>query len=94
MRKSYDAHYEEAIFKDFEIFPGSFGEYDYQREIKEAYSFKIGQYIRIVEVRGTQESIETVIEMYLHGFPGDTGAKKEEYSRKADKYIKMLVMLK
>ncbi|WP_177214533.1 tetratricopeptide repeat protein [Anaeromicropila populeti] len=86
LRKAYDAHWEEAIFKDFEIFQGQFSEYEYQREIMEAYSFRLGQLIRAAELRKTAECYQRVIEMYQKGFPGDTGKKRELFIRKADKY--------
>ncbi len=89
LRKAYEEHYEEAIFKDFELFRGDFCDYEYQREIKEAYSFKLGQFIRVAELRQTKESIQNVIQMYQNGYPGDSGEKGQEFIRKADKYIKM-----
>ncbi|MFA9378416.1 MAG: tetratricopeptide repeat protein [Lachnotalea sp.] len=90
LRKAYDEHCEDAIFKDFAIFRGDFNEYEYQREIKEAYSFKLGQLIRVAELRQSKESIQNVIQMYQNGYPGDTGAKRQEFIRKADKYIKQI----
>ncbi len=89
LRKSYDQHYEDAIFKDFEIFTGPFEDYEYQREIKEAYSFRLGQYIRMAELRMDRVSYNHVIDMYQNGFPGDTGTKRDDFIKKSKRFIKV-----
>lgn len=89
LRKSYDQHYENAIFKDFEIYNGLFEDYEYQREIKEAYSFKLGQHLRVAELRSDKNSYEFVISMYQNGFPGDTGAKRAAFIKKAERFMKV-----
>lgn len=87
LKAAYDLHCEEAVFMDFYSFPGSFGEYPCQREIKEAYSFKLGQYMRLAE-QGVPYAKRAVAAMYQNGYPGDAGEKNEQYLKKAEPFLK------
>ncbi|MFI3212365.1 MAG: hypothetical protein R3Y24_03405 [Eubacteriales bacterium] len=89
-RKSYDLQYEPAIFAHFKLFRGFFDEYPYQREIKEATSFLLGQLIRVATVSPCQNAYEKVIELYEAGYPGDSGEEKIKFQKKADLYRKQL----
>lgn len=87
-RKSYDAMYEPAIFSHFALFHGTFEEYPYQREIKEAFSFRLGQLIRVTSVSPCRDSFRRVAEWYEQGYPGDSGEEDARFRRKALYYRK------
>ncbi len=92
-RKAYDGHWEQAIFADFALFDGPFEAYEYKREIKEAYSFRLGQLMRVAEARPDRETLKAIIALYRHGYPGDTGERKQAFIRKGDKFVKRLETL-
>lgn len=87
-RRAYDGHYEDAIFALFLMHKGPFEEFPYIREIKEAYSFKLGQLMRIAEVKPSYGSLKRLAAFYRQGFPGDAGAAFENFQKKADSYEK------
>ena len=93
LREAYDRFCEEAIFKLFEMHEGPFETFSYVREIKEAYSFRLGQYIRAVELNPSRDSLERLIKMYQAGFPGDTEVQDKQFRQKADKYIKQMKII-
>lgn len=87
-RKAYDNYAEEAIFASYEMFEGTFEEYPYQLELIEAYSYRIGEYMRVVHVNPSVFAYQRLIELYENGFPGDTGEDDVRFKRKALKFIK------
>ena len=87
-RKAYDGFCENAIFEIFDMYDGEFSEFAYVREIKEAYSFKLGRLIRIAELRPCKEYLNRLAAFYEKGYPGDTGEKLERFYRIAEKYYK------
>lgn len=88
LRKAYDGFYEDAIFALFYMFEGEFSHFPYIREIKEAYSFKLGQLMRVAELNPCREYILRLADFYYRGYPGDTGEKLERFRSKAQKYYK------
>lgn len=87
-RKSYDLYTENAIFKDFEAVGEKWDSYEYQREIKEAFSFRLGQFMRIAEVSPCKNSFLQVARLYRKGYPGDTADGYERYQKHANDYEK------
>lgn len=85
---AYDGFYEDAIFKIFEMYTGEFEKFPYIREIKEAYSFKLGRLIRASELKPSKEYLKRLADFYKKGHPGDTGEKLEKFQRIAEKYYR------
>lgn len=92
-RKAYDGFCEEAIFAHFNLFEGEFEEYPYQREIQEAYSFRLGRLMRIVTVSPTTYSFIRLAQMYEKGYPGDRGEEKERFCKKGEEFRKKAQLL-
>jgi len=88
LKGAYDAHWEDAIFADFALFTGSFEAYEYAHEIKEAYSFLLGQLMRVAEIRPSRESLLALSALYNRGYPGDSSEKKRSFQRKAKEFAK------
>lgn len=87
-RKAYDGFCENAIFEIFDMYDAEFSEFPYIREIKEAYSFKLGRLIRVAELKTCKEYLNRLAAFYEKGYPGDTGEKLERFYRIAQKYYK------
>jgi len=87
-RRAYDGHCEDAIFALFSMHESCLQEFPYAREIKEAYSFKLGQLMRIAESKPSFGSLKRLANFYRQGFPGDTGHFLENFHQKADRYEK------
>jgi hypothetical protein len=85
-RKAYDNFCEDAIFALFEMFDGSFEDFPYIREIKEAYSFKLGRLMRVAELKPCQEYWIRLADFYQQGYPGDGEAGLEKFNKLARKY--------
>lgn len=83
LREAYDFHCEEALFTDYTLFGEDFSTYEYQDEIKELFSFRIGQYVRVCEVHPSVKSYLRLISMYENGYPGDCGERKIAFAEKA-----------
>jgi TPR repeat protein len=88
LERAYDGFCENAIFTLFDMFEGDFEHFLYIREIKEAYSFKIGRLMRVAELKPCSEYLTRLADFYNQGYPGDTGEKLERFRRKAEKYYK------
>lgn len=73
----------EAIMEHFYLWDGTFEAYPYQREVKEAYSFKLGRLIRATEFHPSVDGIKRVIAMYEKGYPGDQEDAFIRFQRKA-----------
>ncbi len=91
LKKSYDSCYEPAIFSHFRLSHGTFQQYPYQREIKEATSFLLGQLIRVATVSPCEDSYQRVINIYESGYPGDTAEEKIAFQQKAKPYHQYLL---
>lgn len=87
-RKAYGGFCENAIFEIFDMYERKFSEFPYIREIKEAYSFKLGRLIRVAELRPCKEYLNRLAAFYEKGYPGDEGEKLEKFHRIAQKYYK------
>lgn len=83
LRKAYDFHCEEALFTDFALFGTNYENYEYQDEIRELYSFRIGQYVRVCDVNPSEKAYLRLIGMYENGYPGDEGERKKAFAMKA-----------
>lgn len=88
LKKAYDFHCFEALEYDFSKYADTFASYEYQDEIKELYSFHLGQSIRVYETNPSKKSANLCKEFYLQGFPGDSEGKKLAFSKKADLFFK------
>lgn len=86
--KAYYGFCEEAIFEIFNMYKGDFNKFKYIREIKEAYSFKLGRLIRVAELKENKEYFNRLAKFYENGYPGDTGERLERFKDKAKKYYK------
>ena len=91
--KAYDNYAEDAIFASYEMFQGQYEDYPYKSELTEAYSYRIGQYARVIHVNPTVQAYEFLARMYLNGFPGDFGESDARFKRKANKYLKKIEQL-
>jgi len=85
-RTAYDQHCEQAIFALFDLFEGNFEEFTYIREIKEAYSFTLGQLMRVAELKPCKEYLLRLADFYGQGYPGDTDENLKKFDRLAKKY--------
>jgi TPR repeat protein len=92
-RKAYDLQYEDAIFSHFTLFHGEFEKYPYQREIKEAYSFRIGQLMRLSVVSPCRDSYNRLAQLYENGYPGDRGENDKRFKKKAEMFRKKAELL-
>lgn len=87
-RQAYDGFCEEAVFTLFTMFTGPFDAFPYIREIKEAYSFKLGRLLRVAELKPCEEYWTRLADFYQQGYPGDTGEKLDKFHRLARKYYR------
>ena len=90
LKKACDFHCEEAQFLDYRLFGSDFGKYEYQDEIRQLYSFRIGQYGRVCDVNPSRKAYLRMIRMYENGFPGDGPERREDFARKAKRYYKKI----
>ncbi len=91
LRKAYDFHCEEALFLDYRLFGADFEQYEYKDEIRQLYSFRIGQYGRVCDVHPSRKAYLRMIRMYEDGFPGDGPERREDFARKAQRYYKKIM---
>lgn len=90
LKKACDFHCEEALFLDYRLFGANFGKYEFQDEIRQLYSFRIGQYGRVCDIDPSRKAYLRMIRMYENGFPGDSPERREDFARKAQKYYKKI----
>jgi tetratricopeptide (TPR) repeat protein len=83
LRKAYDLYCEEAIFDLFDLYSGHRETFPYQQELKEAWSFRLGQLIRVTELTPCDEYRKRLSEFYLKGFPGDSADNNQKWERLA-----------
>jgi len=92
-RKAYDVFCEEAIFALFALFEGDFAAFPYVREIKEAYSFKLGRLLRVAELNPCREYLVRLGDFYRQGYPGDGPIGLKKFQCLAEKYYKAAEIL-
>jgi TPR repeat protein len=92
-RKAYDGFCEEAIFALFALFEGDFAAFPYVREIKEAYSFKLGRLLRAAELDPCSEYLVRLGDFYRQGYPGDGPIGFKKFQCLAEKYYKAAEIL-
>lgn len=85
---AYDLNYEEAIFEHYRLSGSDFEKYTYQRELKEAYSFRIGQLMRITAIAPGRDAYEKMAAIYENGYPGDKGEEDICFRERAVEYRK------
>ena len=93
LRDAYERYVGKAIFTLYELYDENWETFPYQRELTEAYSYRLGKYMRVVHVNPSIQSLQNLADLYLHGFPGDTGEDDARFKRKAQKYLKRISQL-
>lgn len=93
-RKAYDNCAEEAIFASYNMFEGKYEQYPYKEELTMAYSYRIGKCMRAAHVSPCVESYQNLVDLYQHGFPGDTGEADIRFRQKAEKYQRKIEELR
>lgn len=83
LRNAYDFHYEEALFLDYRLYGADYDAYEYQDEIRELYSYRIGQYTRIHDVNPSPKALDRLARMYEDGYPGDNEERRAAFAQKA-----------
>lgn len=94
LKKAYDFHCEEALFYDFNLFGGNYNTYEYQDDIRELYSFRIGQYGRVCDINPSKETYLRLIQTYEKGYPGDNAERRLDFAKKAAPLYKKMEALK
>lgn len=94
LKKAYDFHSAQALLLDFELFGQDYTSYEYQDDIRELYSFIIGQYGRVCDVHPSVKAYQRLIDMYENGYPGDEGQRKSDFALKAKPLYKKMEALK
>ncbi len=94
LRDAYERYVGKAILALYELYDGDWEAFPYQRELTEAYSYRLGKYMRAAHVNPSIQSLQNLADIYLHGFPGDTGEDDARFKRKAQKYIKRISQLR
>lgn len=84
--KAYDGGCEEAIFELYAIYDGDFKDFPYQRDLRQAYAFKLGRLLRVAELKPCREYLQRVADFYRAGFPGDTEENIQKFLRFANEY--------
>lgn len=83
LRNAYDFHYEEALFLDYRLYGTDYSTYEYQDEIRELFSYRIGQYTRIHDVNPSPKALDRLARMYEDGYPGDNDERRAAFALKA-----------
>lgn len=94
LKKAYDFHFEEALFYDYEHCGKSYEDYEYQDDIRELVSFRIGQYTRIHDVNPSAKALDRLACMYENGYPGDDEERRKAFAMKAVPLRKKIEVLK
>lgn len=88
--KADDNYAEYAVFALYDIYRSRGEAFPDMKKITEAYSYQIGKYARVVHVNPSLQAYQNLADLYLKGFPGDTGEDDARFRRKAEKYIKKI----
>ncbi|HWR41411.1 MAG TPA: hypothetical protein VN611_18110 [Patescibacteria group bacterium] len=87
-RAAYDRLCEEAIFRLYEVFDGPFSRFPYARELTEAFSFHLGQLMRVAELSPGADSLTRLADFYQRGYPGDSPEQTAKFRRLAQKHYR------
>lgn len=90
LKQAYNFHCADALLLDFALFGQSYADYDDQDNIRELYSFIIGQYGRVCDVHPSKKAYQRLIDMYENGYPGDEGQRKSDFALKAKPLYKKM----
>jgi len=90
LKDAYDYHCEAALLLDFQLSGQDYASYEYPDDIRELYSFLIGQYGRVCDVHPSKKAYARLIAMYENGYPGDTGQRKSDFALKAKPLYKKM----
>ncbi len=94
LKKAYDFHCEDALFFDYANFGQNYDTYEYQDDIRELFSFRIGQYTRVHDINPSVKALERLACMYENGYPGDDAERKKSFALKATPLRKKIDTLK
>ena len=94
LKQSYDFHFEEALFYDYEHCGKAYEDYEYQDDIRELFSFRIGQYTRVHDVNPSPKALDRLACMYENGYPGDSEERRKAFAMKAVPLRKKIEVLK
>ena len=89
MRNYYYARVKEQDLQTQALHVGAFVPFG-QDEIRQLYSFRIGQYGRVCDVNPSRKAYLRMIQMYEDGFPGDGPERRADFALKAQKYYKKI----
>ena len=74
--------------KHLKLNQGDIASYPYEKENKEAYSFKLGKLMGIVHLARSKDANKRVALMYENGYPGDDEEETKRFREKAIPYRK------
>ena len=94
LKQAYDFHFEEALFYDYEHCGKTYEDYEYQDDIRELFSFRIGQYTRVHDVNPSPKALDRLACMYENGYPGDSDERRKAFAMKAAPLRKKIEVLK
>ncbi len=94
LKRAYDFHFEEALFYDYQHCGKAYADYEYQDDIRELFSFRIGQYTRIHDVNPSAKALDRLACMYENGYPGDNEERRKAFAMKAVPLRKKIEVLK
>lgn len=94
LKQAYDFHFEEALFYDYEHCGKTYEDYEYQDDIRELFSFRIGQYTRVHDVNPSPKALDRLACMYENGYPGDNEERRKTFAMKAAPLRKKIEVLK
>jgi len=87
-RRAYEGGVEEAIFELYDSYDGELKDFPDQRDLKQAYAFKLGRLLRVAELKPCREYLQRVAKFYRAGFSGDTEESVQKFLRFAKEYEK------
>lgn len=82
LRESYAMGCADALRYDYEQYCSDYTVYDLQDDIRELYSFELGQHVRVHELRPTEKTRERVLAFYEQGYPGDSEDRRLAFAKK------------
>lgn len=94
LKQAYDFHFEDALFYDYEHCGKTYEDYEYQDDIRELFSFRIGQYTRVHDVNPSPKSLDRLACMYENGYPGDNEERRKAFAMKATPLRKKITVMK
>lgn len=94
LKQAYDFHFEDALFYDYEHCGKTYEDYEYQDDIRELFSFRIGQYTRVHDVNPSAKALDRLACMYENGYPGDSEERRKAFAMKAVPLRKKIEVLK